>query len=277
MRLNEVISIGRQYSEPLQDNDSIRVYHGVREIPTAYAMLKRGTSGGKKVSRAYSYENNNNPKGLFVTPDLSTAKEFGHVVIEFHTRVHNLEAPVWPGGSFTVQGQMAQMFNTEDEREQERLRRRMDLSQSEFDYIRDSDRPELAALLLMGGERQALFTGDLNPNSIRAVWVTPNQDKTSSIMKFERMRPEAFIEMYDNGSFGYTDDVPRDIKMIPLSPRDDVDADEFIEKFQSHSKITSDKSRIINVLLNNPDYVYDRTWNDRQAEKILNDLEDKYG
>lgn len=277
MKLNEVVTIQKYHSEPLRDSDTIRVYHGARDPVLAYQAVTRGLSGGSRANRVYSYEMNNNPKGLFVTPDLRTAKEFGHTVIEFHTRVRDLEVPVWPGGGFTGQGQMAQMFNSDDEREQERLRQRMKWSQSEYEFVRDSDRPEVAAMLLMGGERQALFTGDLNANSVRAVWVTPNRNISSTFQAFDRVSPREFIKMYESGGYGYGDKLPNDIKKIPINPRDDMDADEFIDAFISHQKLKIGRREIIDVLLSNPDYIDDRTWSDRQATRIKQDLRRKYG
>lgn len=270
MRLDEVNVIQKYHTEPLSDSDTIRVYHGARDPALAYQAVTRGLSGGKRVPRVYSYENNNNPRGLFVTPDLRTAKEFGQTVIEFHSRVKDLEVPVWPGGSFTVPGQMSQMFNSDDEREQQRLRQRMNWSESEYDFVRDSDRPEVAAMLIMSGERQALYTGDLNANSVRAIWVSPNKNISSTIQGFERMSPREFIKYYESET---DEKLPLDVTRIPINPQDDVSAEEFIDIFIKREKIKLDRNRVKQVLIQNPDYVYDRTWSDRQANRILKDLQ----
>lgn len=153
--------------EPLRETDSVLLYHGTNDINTIIGVSKYGLSGDTRAKRIYSYEFNNNPKGLFVTPDFKTAKEFGDYIIELHCRVSDLDAPVWPGGGFTVQGQMAQYFNDEDDRKNAQMQRRQEYSrESEPEYIRLSDRPELAATLMAYGERQALFVGDLNANSV---------------------------------------------------------------------------------------------------------------
>ncbi len=171
--------------KPLKDTDVIRVYHGFNDFNEFLAAIRHGISGKARASRRYSYENNNNPRGLFVTANLSVAKEFtggGKFagIIEFHAKVSDLEAPVWPSGSYTVQGGMEQYFDWDNhhaEREAARLAAREDAIEfakkqaGYFDYVLHSDRPELARLLYVSREAQALFTGDLNPNMIRSVWV----------------------------------------------------------------------------------------------------------
>ena len=98
--LVEVKIIGRGIpKKPLSDSDTIRVYHGAYDLGTVVQALKYGLTGDIRADRRYSYEANNNPRGLFVTPDLDVAKEFGPYIIEFHTRVSDLEAPVWPACS----------------------------------------------------------------------------------------------------------------------------------------------------------------------------------
>lgn len=275
--LEEATVIQKYHTEPLKDSDTIRVYHGARDPLLAYQAVTRGLSGGSRAQRVYSYESNNNPKGLFVTPDLRTAKEFGQTIIEFHTRVRDLEIPVWPGGSFTVPGQMSQMFNSDDEREQERLRQRMRWSQSEYEFVKNSDRPEVAAMLIMSGERQALFTGDLNANSVRAIWVTPNRNISSTFQGFDRVKPNEFKRMYDSGAYGYGDKLSHKTAHIPIKPQDDVSGDEFIDMFIANEKIKLNRDMVIKVLLQNPDYIDDRTWNDRQANRIKQDIRQKYG
>lgn len=271
--INEVDIIQKYHQSPLKDSDTIRVYHGAREPALIYQAVTRGLSGGKKVPRVYSYENNNNPKGLFVTPDLKTAKQFGHNIIEFHTRVSDLEIPVWPGGTFTVAGQLSQMFNSDDEREKERLKQRMRWSESEYMFVRDSDRPEVAAMLLMVGERQALFTGDLNANSVRAIWVSPDPKISSTFQGFNRVSPKEFIQMYQR----QTDEkLPIEIRRIPINPRDDMDGDEFVDAFMASQRMSVTREKVIDILLKNPRYIKDRTWSARQAIRITQDLQRKY-
>ncbi len=182
---------------PLKDSSTIRVYHGVRDYSDLVGFLKHGFSGKSHIGRTHSYENDNNPKGLFVTPDLDVAKEFtSSFIIEFHAPVSELEAPVWPSGSYTGQGQMAQYFGgDESKREQARIDARKTAIKTNQDYITKSDRPELAHSL-SGGETQALFTGDMNPNSIRAVWVR----KPNTYKEYERHNTKDFKQSLMKGN-----------------------------------------------------------------------------
>lgn len=276
--IEEAVIIGINHDKPIKDTDTIRVYHGAYDALTVYQAVTKGISASRPAARRYSYEMNNNPIGLFVTPDLKTAKEFGDTVMEFHVRVRDLQAPVWPSGSFTVQGQMAQMFRSDDEREQERLRRRLQFSKSEFDFVRKSDRPEVAASLLLMGERQALFVGDLNPNSIRAVWISPNTDIMASVQDFKRISRREFIKLYEESQIGYGEKVPFDIEMKPIKPRDDVSGEEFIDAVLASGNTPRDLTReeIAKIFVNNPDAINDFTWNDRQANRIRADLKRDY-
>lgn len=185
---------------PLKDTDSIRVYHGSNNIVGILRMLKYGVSGKERADRIYSYETNNNPRGLFVSISPEVAKDFGHFVIEFHTKVSDLESPVWPGNGYTVQGQMAQYFSDDNEREQKRLSEREKQKHSTYDSIRNSDRPELAAILFQGGEAQALFTGELDPNSIKYVWANDNENISTKWSSFTRYTRKDFIKKYGHRS-----------------------------------------------------------------------------
>ena len=161
----------------LKKNDVIRVFHGFRDLEDAIAACRYGISGKSRVGRVYSYEADNNPQGLFVTTDPKKASEFGAWIIEFHTNMNELEAPVWPGGSYTVQGQMAQYFgNSKAKREEERMNARQRAVDRNIPPISQSERPELANTLLGFGESQALFVGHLNPNRIIRVWLRNNQN-----------------------------------------------------------------------------------------------------
>lgn len=162
---------------PIKDDDVIRAYHGFNNIKDAVTVLKYGLSGKEKARRIYSYESGNNPIGLFVSVILKTIIHggFGNgsgTIIEFNTKVKDLESPVWAGqDSYYVQGQYTKSFKNEEERKLEILRKREIASKSEYDAISRSDRPELAYMLLESPEKQALYIGDLNPNMIKAVWV----------------------------------------------------------------------------------------------------------
>lgn len=218
--------------KPLKDSDVIRVYHGFRDLRDVVKLFRYGLSGKDFADRVYSYEYNNNPRGLFVSISPTIAKEFGHYVIEFQTKVSDLEAPVWPGGGYTVQGQMAQYFNGEEDRENARLSRRADAKKSKYDSIRDSDRPELAELLYSSGEAQALFVGELNANSVRAVWVNPNPKVSARYSTLVRMTPKEFMEKFSNIEIKNDDN---GVHSRILKPRDKFDKDTFFKLMRKHS------------------------------------------
>lgn len=161
----------------LQKNDVIRLFHGFRDLEDAIAACRYGISGKARVGRVYSYEADNNPQGLFVTTDPKKASEFGAWIVEFHANMSELEAPVWPSGSYTVQGQMAEYFgNNKAKREEERTKARQRAVERNIPPISQSERPELANTLLGFGESQALFIGHLNPNRIIRVWLRDNRN-----------------------------------------------------------------------------------------------------
>lgn len=264
--LFEVSIIQQLHNQPIRDSDTVRVYHGTSDLDFVISAIKYGATGSSYAKRRYSYEANNNPKGIFVTPDLSVAKNFGPYILEFHTRVRDLEAPVWPGGSFTSPGQLSGIFDSEDDREQERLRQRMRWSQSEYEFVRNSDRPELAALFLMGGERQALFTGDLNRNSIRAIWASTDPSRINQ--PHRRMSTGDFMDAYDADT---SSDVMRSAKKKLVAPRDDVSGEEFIELVTSRFR-SVDRQEAISIFKKSPQTIKDYVWSDRQANRIASDI-----
>lgn len=291
MRLHEAIDIEALLEariitsddrEPLRDTDTIRVYHGASEIDTLYTALTRGLSGDMRAMRRFSFEANNNPRGLFVTPDLRTAKEFGDYVLELHVRVADLEAPVWPGGGFAVQGQMAGMFGDDEERNRTAADQRAQASRSQFDFVRASDRPDVAMWLMVAGERQALFTGDLNANSIRAVWIS--SDPTRVGQRYDRLSPREFLSIFSTegvpnrfGSRSGPDglkgsDLVRTVRNRILDPRDDVSGAEFIQALtRKHGKLSAE--RVLSILKDKPDYIRSLVWSDRQFNRIWNDIQ----
>lgn len=182
--------------EPLKDSDTIRVYHGFNNINDLFYTLEMGLSGKERANRIYSYEFNNNPRGLFVTISLDVAKNFGSYIIEFHSPVSELEAPLWPSGSYTVQGGMSSYWKDEKEREEYGLKLREELKNSKEESIRNSDRPELANSLFHG-EQQALFKGELNPNSIRAIWVNSTPERSGRFSNYKRMSVKSFLKEYN--------------------------------------------------------------------------------
>lgn len=223
--LTEAITVGRdiQLTSPLKDSDVIRVYHGFYNPLDAIKFCKYGVSGKELADRAYSFESNNNPYGLFVTPQFEIAKRFAgsyqlgknekgetdnlSVILEVQSKVKDLEAPVWPGGGFTVQGQMSQYWDNSGglksmmaDREKGRLKQRQDILQSDrkdLEFVKQSDRPELAFALSVMGEPQALFIGDLNPNMIRAVWIYTGSS-AGRYGTFKRVSRQEFLDQYEH-------------------------------------------------------------------------------
>ena len=222
---------GNNTFPPLKDDATIRVYHGFNRISDIFQTLKRGVSGQERAHRIYSYEYNNNPKGLFVTISLNVAKEFGNYVIEFHTKVRDLESPVWPGGRFTVPGEYSSSFNSEEEREDQRMVARKKAMQSKDPAVRESDRPELADILYTSSEQQALFTGSLNANSVRAIWVSPDTSRTAGVLTFKRMTVDEFLKTH-----AAEDTEKPKYNFRLLQPRDKFTMESFMDKMMSGMK-----------------------------------------
>lgn len=271
-RINEVRVITNNEKEPLSDEDTVLVYHGTNSTKLVNIWITKGLTGDVKANRTYSYEFNNNPKGLFVTPDLDTAKEFGTIIVEFHTKVKDLESPVWPTGTFTGQGQMSGIFDNPEEREKERMRVRGISSKSEYDYIRDSDRPELANILLSGGERQALFVGDLNPNAIKAVWIKNEPEKAKST--YTRLSPKEFISKIENkelDNFRFNADVEDKSRMKLVKPREYLDGESFTRKIKKKYPHL-DHDEITDIFMRNPNSLRNYVWSDRQFKHYKKEL-----
>jgi hypothetical protein len=266
----------QELTEPLKDTDSIRVFHGARDLDTVVFAITHGLTGDQKANRTYSYENNNNPKGLFVTLDLNTAKEFGAYVIEFHTKVSDLEAPVWPSGMYTVQGGKESFFKSEEERENHRLQQRNKFKNDENENIRNSDRPELAATLFSLRERQALFVGDLNPNSIKAIWVSSDPAKIKQ--PYERLSIKEFLKMFQTsgiktrfGSVQNTLNKELDLKhnAYMVTPREMISFEELVNRFVKDYGLEFDEAA--EILVKNKDYIKKSLWSDRQYDNVIND------
>lgn len=187
--------------EPIKDSDTIRVYHGFYSFNDVQKVLSTGLSGKEKAIRVYSYESGNNPNGLFVSVDFKVASKFAAsgVVIEFSTKVSNLEAPIWVDGkSYFVQGEYTKSFKDLDEREQQRLINRQKAGESAYDFISKSDRPELAETIFDNPEKQALYIGDLNPNMIKYVWYNEQLHKNRRLNgEWERLTRKDFIKKMD--------------------------------------------------------------------------------
>jgi hypothetical protein len=185
--------------EPIKDTDKIRVYHGCG-FSTAVDIVTNGLSGQEYHPRRYSYENVMNPLGIFVSIYFDVARSFGNefetsCVIEFTALGKDLEAPVWNGqNNYFVQGTNPRPFNNKEERNAQKEKYRNDaLNITDYegwdykkhkpltfsrDFIRKSDKPELALSIFEKGENQALYMGELNPNQIKRIWVRLRYQKT---------------------------------------------------------------------------------------------------
>ena len=183
--------------QPLKDNDTIRVFHGFNKIDDAIHTIKYGLSGKQKAKRIYSYESGNNPNGLFVSINFNIAEKFAHskIIIEFTTKIADLEAPFWVGGrNYFIQGEYTKSFKDMSEREQQQLINRQSASQSPYTSISKSDRPELAQTIFDNPEQQALYVGNLNPNMIKRVWIKQNNN-------WIHVSPDQFSKQNKNHNF----------------------------------------------------------------------------
>jgi len=62
--------------QPLIDNKTIRVYHGINDIRQFIHMLQHGLSDNTKIERRYSYENDNNLKDITISVRSSNSHIF---------------------------------------------------------------------------------------------------------------------------------------------------------------------------------------------------------
>jgi hypothetical protein len=277
--------------EPLKDSDVIRVYHGFNDYEDAIMAVKFGFSGKERARRIYSYESNNNPNGLFVTLDFNRAKEFTHprgktgisVIMELSVRVSDLEAPVWPSGSYTVQGQMAQYWkDAEDRYEQGTLKARELAKDSKYGFISGSDRPELANTLMMG-ENQALFMGDINPNMIKTIWFGEAGKPNYNPKNYERISIKDFLNKFDShepekgydGRETTKGELYGRKKNKLFKPNDDYSMDIFSQILKDKGYADGSEEETIDVLknLDNLDWFF---WPKqiKQIEKLLDETND---
>lgn len=242
MRLHDVFETHHAYDDPdwrtefqpFRAGDTLRVFHGFRDLSDAVAAAKQGLSGRARANRVYSYEFDNNPQGLFVTLSLKVASEFAgsyqdQAVMEFVTPIEDLEAPVWPGGGYTVQGQMAQYFGGGAKGRAARRQRTRDaeaeaerLAHPEHDaHVLASDKRYLAYMLSRNRELQALYVGHLEPRAIVAFHVRPPRYDAP----FERLSREEFLARYGNVEEKREHQHDR-----VFSPAERFDSDAFIER-----------------------------------------------
>lgn len=215
---------------PIKRGDTARVFHGFRDSIDAIRTAKVGLSGASRTGRVYSYEADNNPKGLFVTLSLDVAKRFvgafgTRTIMEFVARVEDLEAPVWPNGSYTVQGEYAAYFGHGHKgrraRNDARRAQARDLAGAGHDdRITTSDDPVLASTLMHNPELQALFIGHLSPQDIAAFWVEGVRDH------WTRYTVEQYLAEFGEG---YPEtDVMRDVRNKVFTAGEDFDGDKWL-------------------------------------------------
>lgn len=219
--------------QPFRAGETLRLFHGFREFSDALSAAKNGLTGRERAARVYSYEMDNNPRGWFVTLNRDIAAEFVgaygvQVIVEFHARLEDLEAPIWPGNGYTVQGQMAQFFGHGAEGRRKRAQRARDAEQESsayaaqhgIEHVAQSDKKYLASLLTMTREAQALFVGDLNPHDIIAFHVRPKGALITD--PWERISREEFLQRYGEGESKFNRKV--------FNPADPFDGEIFLTK-----------------------------------------------
>jgi len=195
-------------NQPLKKGDTIRVFHGFNNYNEAILAVQYGLSGAQKVPRVYSYESDNNPKGLFVTGKFKTAASFAGsykyaIIIEFNAEYDELEAPVWPGGSWTGYGGYSQYFGWGPEGRRGRSKARKDAENAAKtdkynpEWVTLSDNPHLADMMLNKGETQALFIGHLNPKRISTVYVKEYENFVAN-GDWVKMTRDEFLSNYAN-------------------------------------------------------------------------------
>lgn len=206
--------------QPLKHGDTMTVFHGFYRIDAALKIAKDGLSGREKADRVYSYEFRNNPYGLFITPELNIAKKFSHgnikVIMQFVAAYEELEAPVWPNGGYAIQGEYAKTFSGKHERFKAKKAAQYDIESdaSMPEWVKLSDDKHLAAMLMTGGESQALFVGHLNPGDIEYFYVSEGNNE------YKKLTPSEFLEQYDISKQAASDKL--------YKPNDNFVGDEFI-------------------------------------------------
>lgn len=264
MKLRELISeIHHDYTNmkydteisPLKAGDTITVYHGYNDYNNAILTAKYGISGAEKANRVYSYEFDNNPKGLFVTPSFKVASQFvsGYkiaVIMEFTASLSELEAPAWPTGGWVGYGGYSQNWGLGAPGRAARRKAQKELSTKHRDdpqnpeSVRLSDDPYLANIVLSIGESQALFIGHLNPKRITAMHVKEYDSQRVSTTDWVSMTPDDFIKTY-----GQLLDTKKDrnqsYKMF--KPDDNFEPEIFINKLNSEMRIKDSYETLIRI------------------------------
>lgn len=230
--LNEVRYINSKHldkEQPIKDTETLRVFHGFNKFDDVETVLRQGLSGKERAKRIYSYESGNNPNGLFVTVDFNVIKRagFAHsgVIIEFSSKVSDLESPIWVGGrSYFIAGEYTKSFKDMDEREQQRLINRQKSGESPYEFISKSDRPELADVIFDNPEKQALYIGDLNPNMIKSIWY-------NEVLHTKRRTDGEWVRMSRKDFINKLKVDTKQSRFIKYLPNDDFNFDEFVQKY----------------------------------------------
>ena len=242
---------------PLANDDVWRVFHGFAKFSEAVKVAKFGLSGKIKADRNFSYENNNNPYGLFVTVDLKQAKKFAYssprAIMEFHANIKDLEAPVWPNGRYTVQGEKEGRFNSRYDRHQARLKAHIDAAYYEPPYseldkrlhpedykavmnMKRSYYPALARTM-QAGEKQGLYVGNLNPNMIKRFWVAEG----NIYAKYVPMTHQEFLKKY--GGLGNKED-EHEYRHKMFKPFDEFDLRKLLDGMKKQFQYKDDEEAI---------------------------------
>lgn len=236
--------------QPFKKGDTMKVYHGFHSIQDAIIASKYGLSGKLKANRVYSFEQNNNPNGLFVSPEIKVAKKFAggniQTVMFFDAKYEELEAPVWPDGSYTVQGGEVKSWGYGKEGTIKRRKAQKQAKENMIDWppfdtpnhVRLSDNPHMADLLLNHPESQALFVGHLSPKRIKGWWVKDWKKNTESEFLSVQEFKERYVDVvdfdkeYHDGEYYGMEKSINEFKDKLFDPEDDFDFDFFILELQ---------------------------------------------
>ena len=219
-------------AEPFKKGDTVTVFHGFDSIIEAIEVARHGLSGKLRARRKYSYEVSTNPKGLFVTINKKTAQEFAGegCVIEFVAKFEELEAPVWPQGSYGPQGQYMPTFKSKIERIKTKKIAEKEASQGETsDVVKSSDNPYLAKILFDSSEYQSLFVGDLNPERITSFYEYDNNWQKSSLKEFLNKHND--VDLESNTSYKQKNSYFKHENKV-FKPEEEFNGEKFIEELQ---------------------------------------------
>lgn len=252
MKYIELLEIHHDYGDidyntkfqPIKSGDTVKVFHGYRDLSDAVSAARYGLSGKMKADRNYSFEFDNNPYGLFVTLNLVSAEKFAsgsvhdQVIMEFVANVDELEPPVWPGGGYTVQGQMAQYFGHGGSGKVARKQAQADRENDDYqpEHVLQSDKKYLSSLMT-SGEYQALYVGHLSPDRITGFMVRPGGKNFHYKAPWERLTREEFIERYGRVKPKREDYSSERI----YGPNDDFNGDEFLKRMAEKNDTTVDQ------------------------------------